>query len=90
MPNETSVLHGQRCYQLESRSVMSLHQGDCIRLRSNIGLFKSLASMATTIAAGCVNGLLNPRDLQCLKSLLIRFTVNQVSIEALGPLNGPV
>jgi len=40
MPNETSVLHGQRCHQLETRTVMSLHQGDCIRLRSNIGLFQ--------------------------------------------------
>ena len=40
MPNETSVLIGQRCMQLESPSVMSLHQGDCIRLRSNHGLFQ--------------------------------------------------
>ena len=40
MPNETSVLLGQRCDQLVSRSVMSLHQGDCIRLHSNNGLFQ--------------------------------------------------
>ena len=40
MPNETSVLLGQRCDQLVSRSVMSLHQGDCIRLHSSNGMFQ--------------------------------------------------
>ena len=40
MPNELSVLHGQRCEQSESRSVMRLHQGDCIKLRSDAGLFQ--------------------------------------------------
>ena len=40
MPNELSVLQGQRCNQSESRSVMRLHQGDCIKLRTDAGLFQ--------------------------------------------------
>ena len=40
MPNETTVLIGQRCEQLESRPLMSLHQGDSIRLHSNNGMFQ--------------------------------------------------
>jgi len=40
MPNETTVLIGQRCEQHESRPLMSLHQGDCIRLHSNNGVFQ--------------------------------------------------
>ena len=40
MPNDLSVLQGQRCNQSESRSVMRLHQGDCITLRSDAGLFQ--------------------------------------------------
>ena len=43
MPNETTVLIGQRCEQLESRPLMSLHQGDCIRLHSNNGVFQVIA-----------------------------------------------
>lgn len=40
MPNDLSVLQGQRCNQSESRSVMRLHQGDCITLLSDAGLFQ--------------------------------------------------
>ena len=40
MSNELSVLQGQRCSQSEPQSVMRLHQGDCIRLRSDAGLFQ--------------------------------------------------
>ena len=40
MPNDLSVLQGQRCNQSESRSVMRLHQGDCIKLRTDAGLFQ--------------------------------------------------
>ncbi|MAD68382.1 hypothetical protein SynBIOSU31_01064 [Synechococcus sp. BIOS-U3-1] len=40
MPNDLSVLNGQRCTQSESRSVMKLHQGDCITLRTDAGLFQ--------------------------------------------------
>ena len=40
MPNDLSVLQGQRCNQSESRSVMKLHQGDCITLRTDAGLFQ--------------------------------------------------
>ena len=40
MSNELSVLQGQRCHQSGHRSFMGLHQGDCIRLRTNTGLFQ--------------------------------------------------
>ena len=40
MPNDLTVLQGQRCNQSESLSVMRLHQGDCITLRSDAGLFQ--------------------------------------------------
>ena len=40
MSNELSVLQGQRCLQSGHRSFMRLHQGDCIRLTTNAGLFQ--------------------------------------------------
>ena len=40
MPNDLSVLQGQRCNQSESRTAMRHHQRDCITLRSDAGLFQ--------------------------------------------------
>ena len=40
MSNELTLAYGSHCDQQSSRSVMTLHQGDCIRLRSGEGTFQ--------------------------------------------------
>ena len=40
MSNELTLAFGSHCAQQSSRPVMTLHQGDCIKLRSGEGPFQ--------------------------------------------------
>ena len=40
MTNDLILTQGSRCEQLTARSVLTLHQGDCIRLLSGEGPFQ--------------------------------------------------
>ncbi|EHA63055.1 hypothetical protein [Synechococcus sp. WH 8016] len=40
MSNELTLANGSHCDQQKSRSAMTLHQGDCIKLRSGEGPFQ--------------------------------------------------
>jgi len=40
MSNELTLAYGSHCDQQSSRPVMTLHQGDCIKLRSGEGPFQ--------------------------------------------------